>query len=99
MTCECAECRAFAEELSANADALSELRGEALPALMVKAPKRATSYAWIAVAAALLLAVLTGENPPPAAPVRHSEPLKIKMLTPDPDVVIYWLVDSEKGER
>jgi hypothetical protein len=100
MKCECTECRALAEELSANAEALSELRGEVLPALMVRAPTRTTVYPWIAIAAALLLAVLTGvKNAPPTAPVRHSEPLKIKMLTPDPDVVIYWLVDSKKEEQ
>ena len=31
----------------------------------------------------------------PAAliPVANTEPLTVKMLTPDPDVVIYWLVD------
>lgn len=34
----------------------------------------------------------------PAAPVTVTEPLKIKMLTSDPDVVIYWLVDSQEGE-
>jgi hypothetical protein len=33
----------------------------------------------------------------PVVPVANAEPLKVKMLTPDPDVVIYWLVDS-KGE-
>jgi hypothetical protein len=27
-----------------------------------------------------------------------TEPLKVKMLTPDPDVVIYWLIDSKEGE-
>jgi hypothetical protein len=26
-------------------------------------------------------------------PVANTEPLLVKMLTPDPDVVIYWLVD------
>jgi len=34
---------------------------------------------------------------PPArvalVPVANAEPLRVKMLTPDPDVVIYWLVD------
>jgi len=38
----------------------------------------------------------------PQPPVREAvarrpeklEPLKIKMLTPDPDVVIYWLIDN-----
>jgi hypothetical protein len=33
----------------------------------------------------------------PVVPVANTEPLKVKMLTPDPDVVIYWLIDS-KGE-
>jgi len=33
----------------------------------------------------------------PIVPVAATEPLRVKMLTPDPDVVIYWLVDS-KGE-
>jgi hypothetical protein len=27
-----------------------------------------------------------------------TEALRIKMLTPDPDVVIYWLIDSKEGE-
>jgi hypothetical protein len=27
-----------------------------------------------------------------------TEPLMVKMLTPDPDVVIYWLIDSKEGE-
>ncbi|HEY2843861.1 MAG TPA: hypothetical protein VGJ09_09430 [Bryobacteraceae bacterium] len=34
---------------------------------------------------------------PAVLPVVHAEPLRVKMLTPDPDVVIYWLVDR-KGE-
>jgi hypothetical protein len=33
----------------------------------------------------------------PIVPVDNAEPLRVKMLTPDPDVVIYWLVDP-KGE-
>jgi anti-sigma factor RsiW len=28
-----------------------------------------------------------------AIPAAYAEPLKVKMLTPDPDVVIYWLID------
>lgn len=27
-----------------------------------------------------------------------TKPLTVKMLTPDPDVVIYWLIDSKEGE-
>jgi hypothetical protein len=34
---------------------------------------------------------------PAVVPVASAEPLRVKMLTPDPDVVIYWLVDS-RGE-
>ena len=34
---------------------------------------------------------------PVVASVANVEPLRVKMLTPDPDVVIYWLVDS-RGE-
>jgi hypothetical protein len=30
---------------------------------------------------------------PAVVPVANTEPLRVKMLTPDPDVVIYWLVD------
>ena len=36
-------------------------------------------------------AVLPAEGP--------SQPLLVKMLTPDPDVVIYWLIDPDKGEK
>ena len=28
-----------------------------------------------------------------------AQPLLVKMLTPDPDVVIYWLIDPDKGEK
>ena len=30
---------------------------------------------------------------PAIVPVVNKEPLRVKMLTPDPDVVIYWLID------
>ena len=29
----------------------------------------------------------------PIVPAVNTEPLRVKMLTPDPDVVIYWLID------
>jgi len=32
----------------------------------------------------------------PVTPVAQEEPLRVKMLTPDPDVVIYWLVDGKE---
>jgi hypothetical protein len=31
----------------------------------------------------------------PVLRAANTEPLLVKMLTPDPDVVIYWLIDSE----
>jgi hypothetical protein len=40
---------------------------------------------------------------PPAASVKHvrkrrpAEPLRVKMFTSDPDVVIYWIVDKKEG--
>lgn len=35
--------------------------------------------------------------PPPAAPPPAAEPLVIRWVTDDPDVVIYWLVDSQQA--
>jgi hypothetical protein len=40
-------------------------------------------------------------RPRPAVPLpapEPAQPLLVKMLTPDPDVVIYWLIDPDKGE-
>ena len=41
---------------------------------------------------------------PPAAPIKHArkkrqpaDPLRVKMFTSDPDVVIYWIVDKKEG--
>ncbi|HVO98095.1 MAG TPA: hypothetical protein VMT15_08505 [Bryobacteraceae bacterium] len=45
----------------------------------------------------------SGQSPFPGRPVKArrktgaSEPLKVKMLTSDPDVVIYWIVDRKEG--
>jgi hypothetical protein len=99
--CDCAECRELAEDLRANAEALSALRDEAL------LPRRRRAYSgslspWLAAAAAAMLWGLTVPGPrhvvPVAEKVGHTETLKIKMLTPDPDVVIYWLIDSKEGD-
>jgi hypothetical protein len=35
---------------------------------------------------------------PAIIPIANTEPLRVKMLTPDPDVVIYWLVDSKERD-
>lgn len=39
----------------------------------------------------------TRTHRPQAAPVFKSEPLVVKMITDDPQVVIYWLVDQNGG--
>ena len=39
-------------------------------------------------------------RPAVALPVEEpAQPLMVKMLTPDPDVVIYWLIDPVEGEK
>jgi len=54
-------------------------------------PKAEVPYAKAAIPEKLTPAAV------PVVPVVNTEPLKVKILTPDPDVVIYWLVDP-KGE-
>lgn len=100
----CPECQAVDRDLSANAIALETLRSEAMPALVMKIPRR-RPYGWVAAAAAagLLIGMLAPRNAPPvrravSSHLNKTEPLRIKMLTPDPDVVIYWIVESPQGE-
>lgn len=38
-------------------------------------------------------------RPRPVKPAPLAEPLLVKFLTDDPDVVIYWLVDPVQGEQ
>lgn len=101
---ECRECRILEQYLGQNGLALNALRNEELPRMVVRIP-RPRRYVWLAAAAAagFLVAMLipvarppTPEHTPPPAQANH--PLRIKMLTSDPDVVIYWLVDSQEGE-
>jgi hypothetical protein len=106
---ECPECRALGRELAANAAALESLRNEELPKVAVKIPRRKHVCPWVAAAAAMFAVALLLPRRPPEKPLVGSrvvvqparltrpqkvEPLKIKMLTPDPDVVIYWLIDN-----
>lgn len=120
---ECEECRALAEEMRANAEAMAALRGEELPPLVVRISRQAPVYSWpvyswmaAAAAAAVLLALslphprqnvqttpqaapqvaVAPKDPGPAARPVRSEALTIKMLTPDPDIVIYFLIDGEE---
>ena len=99
MSCDCPECRALADDIRANAEALAALRDEPLPPLVVR---RKQTHWRLAAAAALLMAVslpvMRQKPTPPATRQPSPEPLKIKMLTPDPDVVIYWLIDSKENK-
>lgn len=97
---ECAECRALSENLRANALALDALRVEELPRIAVKIPRRGSVFPWVAAAAAVVVGMLLAPRSQPTKPVASQvvnepvQPLKIKMLTPDPNVVIYWLIDN-----
>jgi len=106
----CAECRALAEELRLNSIALREMRVRphwqwalAAAALIVmavglwpfkKPPERA---------AAAKIGGPTRQELPVLRTVKRVrkrkavEPLRVKMFTSDPDVVIYWIVDKKEG--
>ena len=94
---DCAVCRVLAADLGANQEALEELRAEELPPLSIKIPRRRWLYG-SAVAAAIVAALLIPRpHPVPKAPVAETQPpsqIKVKMLTSDPNVVIYWLLDN-----
>jgi hypothetical protein len=138
---ECAECRAFAEELRENATALTAMREDPVveQALACNSgfSRRSRSRIWIpaAVAAGLILLALALPRhreraaPPAPAPVLAALPepapaiaapiatalvrkkrrqiakpkptapeeeLMVKMLTSDPDVVVYWIVEPKE---
>jgi hypothetical protein len=38
------------------------------------------------------------QRKPPATRRRPTQTLMVKMLTPDPDIVIYWLIEPNQGE-
>ncbi len=107
---ECAPCGMLAADLAANTAVFAGLRSEELPRLAVKIPRRRWVYGSVAAAAAavfalaLLLprtqrvpaqpAVAKDQLQPPAATQTPNQ-TKIKMLTADPHVVIYWLIDDQ----
>jgi len=130
----CAACRAQAEEMQANSQALRAFATDELPSVRagvmaeIHAARR-MRWDWALAAAAILvvvfaasrmwriwntpvpelppvrIAVAPPEVPIPVektrprrqAPVQHAEPLMVKMLTSDPDVVIYWLIETKEG--
>jgi len=104
---ECASCRDLSLDLAANSTVLESLKSDELPRISVKAPRRVLAYglAAAAAAAALVIALVVPRTPVPATPTSESQAvvdnpppaksqMKIKMLTPDPNVVIYWLADN-----
>jgi hypothetical protein len=99
---ECGECRALADEIRANTEVLAALQSETLPGLVIrKNPPGNTVRWWIAGAAAaavLVMLLIPSARQPDLGTRRASEPIRIKLLTPDPDVVIYWLIDSKETD-
>jgi hypothetical protein len=55
----------------------------------------------VRVAVSAAKPVVAGHGPAPRKAKRHlspaAEPLRVKMFTSDPDVVIYWIVDRKEG--
>jgi hypothetical protein len=105
---QCGDCRDLADEIRINCAVLAALRDEILPLGPPRTSRRRPRFPWGAAAAAILiaLAVPLTQHRPPEAPVpaqaqprRAAEPLKVKILTPNPDVVIYWLIDSKEKVR
>ena len=134
----CAECRALAEHMRANAAAFSAMAEEELPevrfAVISRIRQQASArkllrWGWALAAAAVVVVAVSlwpherniapapaevavapkAEIPrtaPAVAPPKTARrtlahrkqaapPLVVKMLTDDPDVVIYWQVDSQ----
>ena len=108
---ECPECLALMQTLSALSEEQLPPLAVSVPRRgRVVYPWVAAA----AAAAVLILAfphLWRSEPPaalkhPPALPASQSpeirpakaEPLRIKILTPDPNVVIYWLVTPKEGE-
>ena len=104
---ECAACRSLADEIAANAVVLREFRDEVLPFhAPAVAPAPRPSWKWAALIPAFLVlvaAVLLHRNASEtlAVPshVNAPKPLMVKMLTSDPNVVIYWQIDPAGQEQ
>ena len=107
---ECAACRALLEDLRSSQAALKQLALDLPdPALLSEVrsgvlagigERRGIAWPlrWISVAAlaagAALMVLLTPTPTPKPTPAVKREPLVLKMLTGDPDVVIIWFVDQ-----
>jgi hypothetical protein len=109
----CAECRWFAKELRLNAVALREMRVRPrLHWALAAAAVLIGIFAWkmTRVEKLILPPVRIAVAQPVYVPVSHKkskrqaahgaapqQPLRVKMFTSDPDVVIYWIVDKKEG--
>ena len=107
---ECPECREVSEALGA----LCEEPFPALVVKIPRRGRVVYPWVAAAAAAAVLMLALpylrrTGAPPAmrrpqgpaaltPEAGQPPGQPLKIKILTPDPDVVIYWISNPKEGE-
>ena len=100
---DCVSCQAIAAEIGANTEALRGMRDEPLPLFIVAKQPRPHPAWWIGLAAALLAAVSVpvlmklDRQTARSHHLSQPEPLKVKMLTSDPDVVIFWLIDAPEG--
>ncbi len=110
---ECAECRLLAEDLRLNGIVFREMRVRPAMrwawALAAVAAALVLSIGhWRATPPAVeppqKAAAAKIGRPTKTAPVKHvrkkrqpAEPLRVKMFTSDPDVVIYWIVDKKDG--
>jgi hypothetical protein len=107
----CAECRWLAHELRLNSCALGEMRvrpgmqwvfaaaAAVLILVFLRAPQADTFPLPPMRAAVAEKPSTAGRGPAPHRKVkRHAEePLRVKLFTSDPDVVIYWMVDKKEG--
>jgi len=109
---ECSECRALAEELRLNRAALQQMQerpamrwalaAAAMIAMAIGAWKiqplpAGHGHVPRQVVAKIETPVPVARRRVPRAKQQKLEPLKVKLLTSDPDVVIYWIVDRKEG--
>jgi hypothetical protein len=108
---QCAECRLLAEDLRLNAIAFREMRVR--PAMRWAWALAAVAAAIVLSIGHWRVTPPPVEPPQKAAAARigrptktvkqvrkkrqPAEPLRVKMFTSDPDVVIYWIVDKKEG--
>ena len=107
----CAECRLLARELRLNSVALRQMRvrpvvwwAMAVAAAIVMAiglsrpaKKPPETAAAVKIDGPTRAVVATPVKRHVVRKRKAAEPLRVKMFTSDPDVVIYWIVDKKEG--